>query len=150
MRFHLIDRIESWEPGRRVAARKATSAAEPFWRPGPGGPVAPPWLVLESICQAASWLFLLGSGFTRRAALLSVDEVTRLGEVVPGDVVGVTAVVDSMADDAAVVSGVAEVDGRAVLRATGIMCALLDAERFEDRAACERTAARLLGERGAP
>ncbi|MFE2417296.1 3-hydroxylacyl-ACP dehydratase [Streptomyces hokutonensis] len=145
MRFHLIDRIESWEPDRHITARKVTSVTETTWRSGPDGPELPFGLALEALCQAGSWLFLLSTGHRRRAALLGVDQVTEYGRVRPGDTLRMSADVVGRHDDAAVLDGTVSVDGRPVLRAEGIMCALLDAELLDDPADTARMAGALLG-----
>ena len=145
MRFYLIDRIDSWESHQRISGRKVTSAAEDYWQRDPTGRLLmPPELILEAVCQAATWLIMLSSQFQKRAALLSVDEVTRCGDVVPGDVLTVTAIIRSITGDAAVVDGFVEADGRQVLRTAGIMCALLGAETLEARESGERMARQLL------
>ncbi len=145
MRFHLIDRIDSWQPGLGITGRKVTSAAEEFWCRDPaGGMLMPPELVLEVICQAATWLIMLGSEFDRRAVLLSVGEVGVHGDVLPGDVLTVTATIVSSSADAAVLDGLVEVDGRTVLRANQIMCALRQTETLEARHDVERMAGQLL------
>jgi 3-hydroxyacyl-[acyl-carrier-protein] dehydratase len=138
MRLHLVDRIDAWEADRRITARKVTSAAEEFWQLGPAGPVMPRPLVLEALCQAGTWLVMLGSGHRKRAALLSIGSVCFHADVVPGDVLVLEGTVASMSGDAAVLDGTVAVDGRPVLTAAGIMCALIDAERLDDPAATAR------------
>jgi 3-hydroxyacyl-[acyl-carrier-protein] dehydratase len=139
VRFQFIDRIDAWEPYRRVTGCKVTSAGEGYWRPGPAGRmVMPHELALEAVCQAASWLIVLSSRFTRRAVPLSVREVTCCGDVTPGDVLSITAAVTAVAGDAAMVDGSVEVAGRQVLRVDGIMCGLRDAQTMDT---AERTAA---------
>lgn len=145
MRFHLVDRIDSWQPGREITGRKVTSAAEEFWSSDETGRmVMPPELVLEVICQAASWLILLSNGLDRRAVLLAVDDLVIHASVVPGDVLGVTATITSSSVDAVVVDGRVELEGRTILEASGIMCALRDAEALEARSDVERMARHLL------
>jgi 3-hydroxyacyl-[acyl-carrier-protein] dehydratase len=145
MRFHLIDRIEAWDAGRQITARKVAAAAEDFWYlDRTGRLLMPSELVLEAVCQAATWLIMLGSGLRTRAVLLSIDEMVCTGEVVPGDVLAVTATITSLTGDAALVDGGVQVDGRAVLHATGIMCALRDAETLDARDNTERLASQLL------
>jgi 3-hydroxyacyl-[acyl-carrier-protein] dehydratase len=145
MRFHLIDRIDSWEAGRRISGRKVTNAAEEFWRPGPGGPVMPRPLVLEALCQAGTWLVMLGSDYRRRAALLSLGAVSFDGNVRPGDVLSLDARITSMTDDAAMIDGTVRVGDTVVLGASDIMCSLLDASTLDDPAASRRMGAALLG-----
>ncbi|ROO51996.1 3-hydroxyacyl-[acyl-carrier-protein] dehydratase [Micromonospora sp. Llam0] len=145
MRFQLIDRIEAWQPGCGITARKVTAAAEEFWYADSAGwIVMPPELVLEVVCQAATWLIMLSSGFERRALLLAVGEMTVHGCVEPGDVLTVTATVASSIADAIVVDGRVEVEGRTVLEASGIMCALREAETLQARHDVERMARCLL------
>ncbi len=49
----------------------------------------------------------------------------------PGDVVVVEGIVESMNDEMAVLSGTASVDGKPVVDADDIMCALIDADDLE-------------------
>ena len=132
MRFHLIDRVDEYEPGKSVRARKMTSKSETHWEDSPSGPVMPPPLVLEALCQAGTWLVMITTERKKRAALLSIAEVSFLGDVVPGDVLIMEGAVDSMGDEVAVVSGKVTVDGRTVLEAADIMCALIDADTLAD------------------
>lgn len=151
MRFHLIDRIDHDEPGRGIRARKLTSASETFWEglDDEGGPrptealTMPRPLVLESLCQAATWLLMRSTDYARRAALLQIAEVTWHGDVHPGDVVDLDVTVESMGDEMAVVSGEARVEERVVMQARDIMCALIAAEELEDLGATRRTGALL-------
>jgi len=138
MRFHLIDRVDSWEPGQSVRARKLTSLSEEFWEDGGDGPQMPPPLVLEALCQAGTWLVMITTDRRKRAALLSIGSVDFLGPVRPGDVLELEGGVDSMNDEVAVVSGRVTVDGTAVLEAKDIMCALIDAQDLADLEDTER------------
>jgi 3-hydroxyacyl-[acyl-carrier-protein] dehydratase len=145
MRFHLIDRIDSWESGQWISGRKVTSTAETFWQRDPAGHLRmPAELVLETVCQAATWLIMLSSQFAKRAILLSIEEVACLGDVVPGDMLTVTAIVRSMTGEAAVFDGSVTVEGRPVLRSAGLMCALRDAHTLQDADRTERMAQQLL------
>ncbi|KLL12386.1 3-hydroxylacyl-ACP dehydratase [Protofrankia sp. BMG5.30] len=150
MRFHLVDRIDSWESNRRIVGRKVTSGTEQFWRAGLTGPVMPPPLVLEALCQAGTWLVMMSSGHRKRAALLSVGEVSFLGDVTPGDVLLLDGTVVSISDEVAVLDGTVSVGERTVLTATSIMCALIDAERLDDPVATARMADQLTGAVSAP
>lgn len=143
MRFHLIDRIEEWEPEKFIVAHKLTSRAEDYWPAEK--PVMSPGLVLETVCQAATWLLMLGSDFRKRAALLSVDAAVYSGDVVPGDVLDVEASITSVTGEAAVIDGTVLVGGATVLTASGIMCALLDADTLEDPEDTRRMARELCG-----
>lgn len=138
MRFHLIDRVDAYEPSRSVRARKLTSRSEEFWDETSGEPLMPPPLVLEALCQAGTWLIMISTERRKRAALLSIASVAFLGDVRPGDVIELSGEVASMNDEIAVLSGTAVVDGRSVMEATDIMCALIDADDLADLDTTER------------
>lgn len=138
MRFHLIDRVDAYEARVSVRARKLTSVSEDFWEQRPDGPAMPPPLVLEALCQAGTWLIMISTERRRRAALLSIASVAFTGDVRPGDVVELEGTVESMSDEVAVLSGRAVVDGRTVLEASDIMCALIAGEDLEEPAVTER------------
>jgi 3-hydroxyacyl-[acyl-carrier-protein] dehydratase len=143
MRFHLIDKVVEWEPGASVRARKLTSYAEEFWEEDGDALRMPPPLVLEALCQAGTWLVMITTDRRKRAALLSIGSVEFLDDVRPGDAVDLVGQVESMNDEVAVVSGYAEVDGRRVLEAGDIMCALIDAGELASLEDTERLQAML-------
>ena len=132
MRFHLIDRVDAYEPGQSVRARKLTSKSETLWEDTPSGPVMAPPLVLEALCQAGTWLVMITTERRKRAALLSIGDVSFVADVVPGDILIMEGAVESMGDEVAVVSGRVTVDGKTVLEASDIMCALIDAGDLAD------------------
>lgn len=132
MRFHLIDRVDAYEPGQSVRARKLTSKSETLWEDTPSGPVMAPPLVLEALCQAGTWLVMITTERKKRAALLSIGDVSFVADVVPGDILIMEGSVESMGDEVAVVSGKVTVDGKTVLEASDIMCALIDAGDLAD------------------
>jgi 3-hydroxyacyl-[acyl-carrier-protein] dehydratase len=133
VRFHLIDRIDSWSAWEAVAGVKLTSPADAIWRTGPGSePYMAPALVLESLCQAGTWLLVLSSEQQQRATLASIGAVRFSGRVRPGDVLSLEGRIDSRADDAVMFSGEARVAGRVVMVASEILCALFPAEKLQD------------------
>lgn len=138
MRFHLIDRVDEWEAGVSVRGRKLTSVAEDFWEGEADDLVMPPPLVLEALCQAGTWLVMITTERRKRAALLSIGSVSFLDAVRPGDVLDLEGRVESMSDEVAVVSGRVTVDGRPVLEASDVMCALIDAGDLADLDDTER------------
>jgi len=128
MRFHLVDRILEWEPAKSVRARKVCSLGEEFWVGADDELVMPPPLVLESFCQAGTWLVMLTTDTRKRAALLSIGSVEFIADVRPGDVIELLGHVESFTDEVAVLSGTAAVDGTIVMEVKDVMCALIDAE----------------------
>jgi 3-hydroxyacyl-[acyl-carrier-protein] dehydratase len=144
VRFHLIDRIDEHEPHQWVRARKLTSITEEIWEESPDGPVMPRPLVLESLCQAAAWLIVTSTARRKRAALLQIGSVSFVGDVRPGDVLELRGEVVSMTDEMAVLAGVAFVDELPVLRATDVMCALIDAGELQEPAETARLELQLI------
>ena len=132
MRFHLIDKIEACEPGKSVRGLKLTSLSEDYWEENGSGPTMPDPFVLEALCQAGTWLVMITTDRRKRAALLSISSVEFLGSVSPGDVLQLDGSIDTMSDEVAVISGRVSVDGRPVLEAKEIMCALIDAGDLAD------------------
>lgn len=138
MRFHLIDRVVSCEPGKSVHGRKLTSLSEEYWEETEDGLQMPPPLALEALCQAGTWLIMITTERKKRAALLSIASVEFLGPIAPGDVLELEGTIDTMNDEVAVISGRVTVDDRVVLEAREIMCALMDADRLADLDDTER------------
>ena len=138
MRFHLIDKVDSWEPAKSIRGRKLTSISEDYWEDSDDGPVMPPPLALEALCQAGTWHVMITTDRKKRAALLSIGSVDFLGPIHPGETLILDGTVDSMSDEVAVVSGKVTVDDRTVLEAKDIMCALIDADQLADLDDTER------------
>jgi 3-hydroxyacyl-[acyl-carrier-protein] dehydratase len=132
MRFHLIDRIEALEPSRSVRARKLTSHSEEYWERDGEDLAMPAPLVLEALCQAATWLIMVTTDRRKRAALLSIGSVDWVRPIRPGQVLVMSGEIDSFGEEAAVFSGRVTVDEEVVLEAREIMCALIDADTLAD------------------
>jgi len=86
VRFHLIDRVDAFEPSKSVRARKLTSLSEDYWEEDDTGLVMPPPFVLEALCQAATWLIMISTERAKRAALLSIGSVDWRADVRPGEI----------------------------------------------------------------
>lgn len=138
MRFHLIDRVDSWEPKKSVRARKLTSRSEDYWEEVGGELRMPPPFVLEAFCQAGTWLIMISTERRKRAALLQVGSVTWHREIRPGDVLVMEGETSSFGDQTAVLSGRVTVDGETVLECDDVMCALIDAGDLADLDDTER------------
>jgi 3-hydroxyacyl-[acyl-carrier-protein] dehydratase len=133
VRFHLIDRVDSYEPSKSVRARKVTSLSEEYWEQDSEGElVMPPPFVLEALCQAATWLIMISTERAKRAALLSIGSVDWSEDIRPGDILEMVGEVGSFGTETAVVSGHVSVEGRTVLEAQDVMCALIDADTLAD------------------
>jgi 3-hydroxyacyl-[acyl-carrier-protein] dehydratase len=132
VRFHLVDRVDAFEPHRSVRARKLTSISEEYWEGPPENLVMPPPLILEALCQAATWLIVASTDCRKRAALLQIGSVIFYDDVHPGDVLELVGEIESISDEMAVLSGTACVGGRRILDATDVMCALIDASDLQE------------------
>lgn len=132
MRFHLIDRVEAWEPYKSVTARKLTSYSEEYWEDVDGELRMPPPFVLEAFCQAGTWLIMISTDRRKRAALLQVGSVTWHRDVRPGEVLVMEGETSSFGEETAVLSGRVTVEGETVLECEDVMCALIDARDLAD------------------
>jgi 3-hydroxyacyl-[acyl-carrier-protein] dehydratase len=71
MRFHLIDRIEKWEPGKSLQAMKFLALGEEYLADHfPRFPVMPGVLMLQSVVEAAAWLWRVSSDFKHPVIVL--------------------------------------------------------------------------------
>jgi len=86
MKFILVDRIVSIEPGRRIVTIKALSLAEEYLADHfPAFPVLPGVLMLEAIVQSAAWLVRVRQDFAKSIVLLSAARNVRYSSFVqPG------------------------------------------------------------------
>ena len=88
MKFHLVDRIERIEPGKRIVVVKTLSLAEEYLADHfPAFPVMPGVLMLESLVQAAAWLLRVEQDFSRSLIVLGAARNVRYSSfVVPGNI----------------------------------------------------------------
>lgn len=123
MRFSLIDRIESLEPGAKITAVKALSLAEEYLADHfPGFPVMPGVLMLEAMTQASAWLVRASEDFAHSMVVLKEASGVKYGQFVePGHILHVTAEVISQTERETrlkvqgMVDGKTTVSGRLVL-----------------------------------
>ncbi len=87
MKFHLVDKIEAFEPGRRIVTIKALSLAEEYLADHfPAFPVLPGVMMLEALAQAGGWLVRDHQGFARSVVVLASARNVRYGSfVAPGN-----------------------------------------------------------------
>ncbi|MFN0199621.1 MAG: 3-hydroxyacyl-ACP dehydratase FabZ family protein [Planctomycetaceae bacterium] len=86
MRFTLIDRILSLEPGNSITAIKQLSAAEEYLADHfPGFPVMPGVLMVEAMVQASAWLMRVTSDFRYSMVILNQSKAVKFNNfVTPG------------------------------------------------------------------
>ncbi len=71
VKFHLIDRITSLEPGKKLVCYKNLTMAEEYlFDHFPGFPVMPGVLMLETLVQAGAWLLRLSEDFRQSMIVL--------------------------------------------------------------------------------
>lgn len=114
--FLLVDRVVSYERGKRIHAYKNVTLNEPFF-PGhfPSRPVMPGVLVIEAMAQTGGLLFQLSMGGDNLSEklfyLVKVDNAKFSRMVVPGDRLDMEVHLKRRIRNMAMYSGVARVDG---------------------------------------
>lgn len=86
MKFLLIDRITSLEPGKRIATEKALTLAEEYLADHfPTFPVMPGVMMLEALVQSSAWLMRATTDFSHGMVVLAeAKNVTYKSFVSPG------------------------------------------------------------------
>jgi len=87
MKFHLVDRIEAIEPGKRIVTTKCLSVAEEYLADHfPTFPVMPGVLMLEACAQASAYLVRLMTDWSAPLVVLRQARNVRYAAfVTPGD-----------------------------------------------------------------
>lgn len=103
MRFHLIDRIERWEPGKSLAAVKYLALGEEYLADHfPQFPIMPGVLMLQACVEAASWLWRASTDFRHPVVVLRELKSVKYGTfMLPGRRLDVTAELTKADDGAA-------------------------------------------------
>jgi 3-hydroxyacyl-[acyl-carrier-protein] dehydratase len=71
MRFHLIDRIDRWEPGKSLAASKFLALGEEYLADHfPKFPVMPGVLMLQACVESAAWLWRVTTDYRHPVIVL--------------------------------------------------------------------------------
>jgi 3-hydroxyacyl-[acyl-carrier-protein] dehydratase len=93
MRFELIDRILEIQPGKKITAVKNLTMAEEYLADHfPNFPVMPGVLMLETMSQAAAWLWRAAEDFSHSMVFLGQARNVKYGQFVePGRTLTVTA-----------------------------------------------------------
>ncbi|MBY0513728.1 MAG: hydroxymyristoyl-ACP dehydratase [Gemmataceae bacterium] len=86
MRFHLIDRVDAWEPGRSLRATKYLALGEEYLADHfPAFPVMPGVLMLQAAVEAAAWLWRVSSDFAHPVIVLRDVKSVKYGSfMLPG------------------------------------------------------------------
>jgi 3-hydroxyacyl-[acyl-carrier-protein] dehydratase len=119
MRFLLVDRILSLEPGQSITTIKNVSAAEEYLADHfPGYPVLPGVMMLECLVQTGAWLMRSTEDFRYSTILLKQAKALKYNNFVqPGQTLTVTASVHERGDSEYVFKGSGTVDGKSTFSA---------------------------------
>ena len=119
MRFTLIDRILSLEPGKSIRAIKNLSLAEEYLADHfPGFPVMPGVLMVESMVQAGGWLLRKTDDFAYSTILLKETKAAKfVNFVAPGQTLTVTCEVQELNGRLCTLKGSGTVDGKSCVSA---------------------------------
>jgi len=118
MKFVLVDRILTLDPGRSIIASKTMSEAEELFRDHfPGFPVIPGVLLTEMMAQAGGKCLFAGDPGRGFPVLLRIKDATFRSWARPGDEIHLHGEVMSNATDYASVRCHAKVGGKRICRA---------------------------------
>jgi 3-hydroxyacyl-[acyl-carrier-protein] dehydratase len=107
MKFHLVDRIDSIEPGRRIVTVKSVSLAEEYLADHfPAFPVLPGVMMVEALVQAGAWLARIQQDFRRSIIVLRAARNVKYASFVqPGGTLRCEVEAKSIDDDSAKLIG---------------------------------------------
>jgi 3-hydroxyacyl-[acyl-carrier-protein] dehydratase len=113
MRFHLVDRILSVEPGKSIRAVKHLTLAEEYLADHfPTFPVMPGVLQLQALVEAGSWLMRLTDGYAQSIWVMRETRNVKYGTFVsPGNRLELTVELVKREGDTATLRGRGEVNG---------------------------------------
>jgi 3-hydroxyacyl-[acyl-carrier-protein] dehydratase len=113
MRWIWIDRFLEFESGKRAVAIKNISLAEEhLHHQYPAYPIMPASLIVEGMAQTAGILVGETRDFREKVILAKVRRATFDGFARPGQQLRYEATIDTIADEAAQITGVVYCDGR--------------------------------------
>lgn len=123
MRFHLIDRIESIEPGKSLRAFRCLTLAEEYLADHfPTFPVMPGVLQLQALVEAGTWLLRATDEFSRSVWVLREVRGVKYGMfVAPGRRLDLAVELSKRDSDTATLKGRGEVDGQQTIAATIVL-----------------------------
>ncbi|MFO0935094.1 MAG: hydroxymyristoyl-ACP dehydratase [Gemmataceae bacterium] len=107
MRFHLIDRITGWESGRSLTGSKFLALGEEYLADHfPRFPVMPGVLMLQSVSEAAAWLWRATNNYRHSVIVLREAKQVKYGNFMqPGRRMDVAVEMTKCTDDTATFKG---------------------------------------------
>ncbi|MDR3569692.1 MAG: beta-hydroxyacyl-ACP dehydratase [Syntrophobacteraceae bacterium] len=119
MRYLLVDRITSVEPGKSIAGVKNVAMSEDFLEfHFPKNPIMPGIMLLEALVQLTGWLEAASSDFEKWFLVSRVLKCGFYGFVIPGDRVELSvSCAPAPSKDLVVYGAIAKVNGKRRLKA---------------------------------
>jgi 3-hydroxyacyl-[acyl-carrier-protein] dehydratase len=141
MRFTLIDRIVSLEPGSRITAVKTLTMAEEYLADHfPRFPVMPGVLMLEAMTQAGAWLVRASEDFAHSIVVLQkVANVKYAQFLEPGQTLCVTADIVTAGEGQTELKAKGTVDGRIIVSGRLTLASYNLADTRPDHAGTDET-----------
>lgn len=126
--FLLVDRIESVVPSQSAVGYKCVSMNEPFFQGHfPGKPLMPGVLIVEALAQVGAVALMSEPANKGKLAVFAgIDEVRFKRQVVPGDVLKLEVVIESLRRGIGKGTALATVNGEVACKGS-LMFALIDA-----------------------
>ena len=119
--FLLVDRVVEFEPDRRIVGVKNVSVNERYLSPSSNGrrSALPPTILTEAVAQVGAILILAKpENRSRLIYFMGIEKVRYRGEVYPGDVVEIEALVKRLRSRMGILTGRARVRGKVVVHGT--------------------------------
>ncbi len=133
MRFLLVDRILEFKKGKSLIAVKNVSLSEDFLvNQVSHGIIMPYTFVIEAVAQAAAWLITASFDFKKRALLVALGTVKITGVARPGDQLILEVEIESLQEEAGLVTGKVKIEGEVVGEVDYGLCSFIDANQIED------------------
>ena len=119
MRFSLIDKITSLEPGKSIGAIKNLSLAEEYLADHfPGFPVMPGVLMVEALVQSSAWLLRATDDFAFSTILLKQARAVKFNNfVAPGMTLALQVELQKSSGNTCTLVGTGSVAGSSVVSA---------------------------------
>jgi 3-hydroxyacyl-[acyl-carrier-protein] dehydratase len=142
MRFHLVDRVHAWEPGKRLTASKVLTLGEEYLADHfPSFPVMPGVLMLQAVAEASAWLWRVTTDFRHTVIVLREVKNVKYGTFMPpGHTLELTTEVVKADDSTATFRGKGNVRGggqtvnaHIVLTGYNVRDCIPDAAGIDDR-----------------
>lgn len=134
MKYSQLNKIVSYEPGRKLVAHRTLRADEEYLKDHfPRFPVMPGVMMLEALHQAAVWLLRKDDDFESPLVLLREVRGAKFGDFLsPGETLQITAEIVKQSDNLTTVKASAEKDGRVTVSARLILerCSSNDPEEL--------------------